>query len=169
MGQIVQLNVSDGGVPKRSVPEVRVEEQGLAGDRQATPIVHGGSDRAVVLFGREVIDRLRAEGHSIEAGSAGENVTVSGLDWAKVVPGVRLGLGEEVVLEITDFAAPCKKNAQWFEGGDFRQLDQREHPGQSRVCARVLRTGTLRPGDPVAAANAAGQPCHSASAAVRRG
>src|SRR5437899_862580 len=75
-----QINVSNGGVPKHPVPEARITVDGVAGDCQRSPKIHGGPDRAVCLFSLEVIEALRAEGHSIAPGSSGENLTLAGLD-----------------------------------------------------------------------------------------
>jgi hypothetical protein len=36
----------------------------------------------------ELIDQLRLEGHPIVPRSVGENVTISGLDWHSIRPGV---------------------------------------------------------------------------------
>ena len=149
MGRLESINVSRGGVPKRPVPEALVTESGVSGDRQADGRYHGGVDRAVTLFSRERIDLLRAEGHPIDVGTTGENLTVSGLDWDGLRPGARLRVGV-VDLEVTKFASPCEKIAGSFAGGDFARLSDRLHPGWSRLCARVLRGGPIRVGDAVA-------------------
>jgi len=143
-----QLSVSRGGVPKLPVPEAVVGPGGVSGDRQAHPKIHGGPDRALCLFSLEVIDRLRAEGHPVHPGSTGENVTLSGLPWEELRPGARLALGEEVVVEVTSFTAPCKQIRDSFRDGGFTRISQKLHPGESRVYARVLRGGRLRAGDP---------------------
>jgi MOSC domain-containing protein YiiM len=144
-----QISVSDGGVPKLPVPEARITVDGVAGDRQRNREVHGGVDQAVCLFSLEVIEALQAEGHSIKPGSSGENLTVAGLDWAQLTPGDRLRIGDAVVLEIVKYTAPCKYNTQWFTGGDFSRISQKKHPGWSRLYARVLAEGVVRPGDAV--------------------
>ena len=41
------------------------------------------------------------------------------------------------------------KNAAWFADGDFNRMNQKTHPGCSRVYARVLEEGQLRTGDTV--------------------
>jgi MOSC domain-containing protein YiiM len=148
MGRIESINVSHGGVPKQPVLEAKLTPEGVSGDRQNDRRFHGGPDRAVTLFSQERIDLLQAEGHSIVPGSAGENLTVSGLDWDALVPGTRLRVGE-AELEVTRYAAPCHKIAGSFVGGDFRRLSQEDHPGWSRLCARVLREGLVRPGDAI--------------------
>ena len=146
---ILQVSTSKGGVPKRPVPPegVQVGELGLEGDVQRNRLYHGGPDRAVCLYASERLDALAAEGHPIGPGSAGENVTTRGLDWDLVVPGAKLRLGADVLIEITDYAPPCKQNRQWFQDGDFSRLSQRLHPGWSRAYARVLKPGRVRAGD----------------------
>jgi MOSC domain-containing protein YiiM len=136
-------------VPKLPVPEARVTVDGIAGDRQRNREVHGGVNRAVCLFSLEVIEALQAEGHAIEPGSSGENLTIAGLDWAGLKPGDRLRIGDAVLLEIMSYTSPCKYNARWFAGGDFSRISQKIHPGWSRVYARVLGEGVVRPGDAV--------------------
>ena len=85
-------------------------------------------------------------------GAAGENVTVTGVDWNAVVPGTRWLIGDEVEIEITHFTAPCKKNSRWFADGDFSRMNQQLHPGRSRVYARVLTEGVIQPNDQFAPA-----------------
>ncbi|HLL77105.1 MAG TPA: MOSC domain-containing protein [Pyrinomonadaceae bacterium] len=149
VGRVSQMNLSDGGVPKLPVAEARVTKGGIVGDRQKHTVFHGGPERAVSLFSLEVIERLRAEGHPIEPGSTGENVTVAGLDWPLLAPGSRLALGDEVVLEITGFAAPCATIRASFAGGRFKRISQKVNPGESRLYARVLREGRITAGDHV--------------------
>lgn len=148
-GRIHQLNVSNGGVPKLAVDEATVWDRGLVGDRQGHPRIHGKPHQALCLLGLDVIERLRAEGHPIEPGSTGENVTVAGLDWALVVPGVRLRLGADVVAEVSGYTVPCRQIAGSFRRGDFSRLHADEHPGDSRVYAWVRAGGVVRVGDPV--------------------
>lgn len=148
-GRIVQINVSPGGVPKRPVEAAEVTASGVAGDAQRNLRYHGGSERAVCLFALETIRTLQAEGHPIEPGHIGENLTLEGIDWAAVTPGVRLLLGEDVLLEVTRYTSPCANIRASFTGGDYARVSQTRHPGASRVYARVVRTGTVRRGDPV--------------------
>ena len=148
-GTVHQLNVSGGGVPKRPVESAEVGFRGLAGDHQDDRVNHGRPFQAVCLYGLEVIEALQAEGHPIQAGSVGENVTVAGLDWASLRPGARLSLGDDLRIELSSYAIPCTKNARWFVDGDFRRMAQDRHPGWSRLYGTVVRPGTVRPGDAV--------------------
>ena len=147
-GRVAQLNVSDGGVPKVPVEVAEVGDRGLVGDRQAERKHHGRPLQALCLWSSEVIDSLRAEGHPIVPGAAGENVTISGIDWATVRPGTQLLIGD-VLAEVSAWAVPCTKNAQWFADGDFRRMAHDRHPGWSRAYAWVREPGTIRQGDPV--------------------
>ena len=148
-GRIVQISASRGGVPKLPLPAATVDDHGLTADAQGDRRHHGGPDRALCLFALEVIADLQAQGHSLAPGSTGENITTAGLDWRRIVPGGRLRLGPDVLIEITDYTAPCWKNAQWFSDGDFNRINHKVNPGRSRVYARVLQGGPIRPNDPV--------------------
>lgn len=148
-GRIAQINVSDGGVPKRPVPSSLVDRSGLTDDRQANRVHHGRPNQALSLWSAEVIAALAAEGHPISAGSAGENLTVAGLDWAALRPGQRLRIGDEVEAELSLPAVPCRNNAQWFADGDFRRIDHKRHPGRARWYAWVLRGGEVRVDDEI--------------------
>lgn len=148
-GRIFQLNTSAGGVPKLAVAEGLVNELGLAGDEHRFPDIHGGPDRALCLFSLERILELQAEGEPIFPGAVGENVTISGLDWAQLVPGVQLSLGDEVLLEVTSYTTPCNTISAYFVEGKFQRISQKVNPGWSRVYARVLKGGHLKVGQPV--------------------
>jgi MOSC domain-containing protein YiiM len=148
-GRIVQISVSNGGVPKTAVPQARITEEGVEGDRQRNLEYHGGPDRAVCLFSMERIRDLQGEGHGIVPGAVGENVTVEGIDWDAVLPNSRILLGEQVALEVTRYTSPCVNIKAAFADGNFARISQKRHAGWSRVYARVLVPGTVRAGDPV--------------------
>jgi MOSC domain-containing protein YiiM len=126
-----------------------VSRLGLEGDGQDDIKHHGGPDRAVCVYSLERIQSLQSEGHPIDVGTVGENITVEGIDWDLVVPGVRLQVGDEVVLEIDSFTDPCKTIKGSFIDGKFVRISQKLHPGWSRVYARVLSEGQIHFGDPV--------------------
>ena len=146
---LYQINASRGGLPKLPLAEVWVSTEGVRGDRHRNTALHGGPDRAICLFSLEVIHALQEEGHTIYPGAAGENFTLSGLEWVHLQPGDQLKLGEIVRLEIASFCEPCRRNAQWFQQGNFHRIAQEQHPGWSRLYARVLTEGQVRQGDPI--------------------
>jgi MOSC domain-containing protein YiiM len=148
-GRIVQISVSKGGVPKTAVERARITEEGVEGDRQGHPGIHGGPDRAVCVFSMERIRALQGEGHAIVPGAVGENVTVEGIDWDAVQPNSRLLLGDTVALEVTRYTSPCVNIQGAFADGNFARISQKRHGGWSRVYARVLVPGTVSAGDSV--------------------
>jgi MOSC domain-containing protein YiiM len=149
-GRIVQINVSPGGLPKRPVPRARVTPGGLEGDGHRSLTHHGGPDRALCLFSIEQIEALQAEGHGVEPGALGENLTLAGLDWPSVQPDDVFRLGEDVLVQITRFTSPCRNVRASFVDGAYSRVSQTRHPGWSRVYARVLVPGEIAAGDPVA-------------------
>lgn len=148
-GRILQVNVSPGGVPKTPVPEAAVGVLGLAGDAVNHPKIHGGPERAVCLFSQEIIDRLRSEGHPIQPGDVGENLTVEGLDWPELAVDMVLAVGETLRLQLSQRVEPCRTIAGAFEGGDFKRIKPSRVPDETRWYARVLTPGTVRPGDAI--------------------
>ncbi len=148
-GRIVQIGVSRGGVPKLPVSRAWVGPLGLHGDSQRNRRLHGGPRRALCLFSMDVIERLQVEGHPIAPGTAGENLTIAGLDFAALCPGDRLCIGGSVMIELTNYTAPCKNVAASFADGDPSRTSHKLHPGESRMYARVVQEGEIATGDPV--------------------
>ena len=149
-GRIVQIATAPGGgVPKRPVEQAEVTREGIVGNAVAHPRIHGGPDKALCLYSEERILALQREGHPIRPGSAGENVTIAGIDWAGLTPGVRLRLGQRLLVEIASYTTPCATIAGSFADGDSQRIAQKKHPGWSRLYARVLQPGTIRAGDAV--------------------
>ena len=144
-----------GGVYQFSVPrrdpitESGTNVPGAMGSANAVNFQPTGQGKAAitgdfVVTADEVnplIRALRAEGHSIDVGCLGENFTLTGVPWEKMVPGATLEVGE-VQIELTRHAAPCNNLRPYFVGGKFVRVAQKAHPGWSRLYARVLREGT---------------------------
>jgi MOSC domain-containing protein YiiM len=150
IARVVQVNVNpDGGVPKYPVSSAEVTVNGVTGDRQRDRRNHGGPSRAVSLYSHDLIQALQAEGHAITPGSAGENLTIEGLDWPALQVGDRLRIGRRLRIEITGYAAPCENIIDSFAGGKFIRISQKVNPGWSRLYARVLDEGTVHEGDAV--------------------
>ena len=149
IGTLVSINISGGGVPKRHVSGAEVSRLGLVGDAQNDTKHHGGTERAVCVYSLERIRSLQDEGHPIDVGTAGENLTVEGIEWDIVVPGVQLHVGSDVFLEVASFTNPCKTIRESFIDGKFVRIAQNLHPGWSRVYARVISEGQIHFGDPV--------------------
>ena len=86
-GLLHSINVSNGGVPKIARPAAAVRIRGVEADRQRDLRYHGGPTRAVCLYSLELIRALQDEGHRIDVGCIGENFTLTGVPWDKMVPG----------------------------------------------------------------------------------
>jgi len=147
-GILLSINTSDGGVPKLPRYQALVTAGGVEGDGQRDRRLHGGPDRAVCLYSFDRIRELQAEGHLISVGSSGENLTLMGVDWDRMIPGAHLTIGG-VQLLLTSFTQPCRNLTACFDGGRFGRVSQRTHPGWSRVYAQVERPGRVTMGDAV--------------------
>ena len=148
-GLVHSLNISSGGVPKRTVDSANIGKEGVEGDFNRFRDGRGGDpDRAVCIFSLERIEELKQEGHPIEVGSTGENLTIRGVSWDSLVEGARMEVGD-VVLELSEPCAPCSKIGGSFIGRRFDRVDQEQEFGWSRWLARVVREGRVSVGDSV--------------------
>jgi MOSC domain-containing protein YiiM/SAM-dependent methyltransferase len=149
-GIVASVNVNRGGVPKPPVDGTRILRGGLDGDGHLEPEpVHGGPDQAVCLYAQEAIERVRADGDVAFPGAYGENLTLLGIDWARLSAGDRVAFGEGeagALLELTKPAAPCQTIAHWFEERRIARISYKVHPEDARWYARVLREGPVTPG-----------------------
>ncbi len=139
---VIQINISNGGMPKQPVLHARVTKHGLEGDRQRNKKYHGGPNRAVCLFSHELYNWLRENGIDLAYGSVGENFTTQGLDLNTLKNGDRLKVGA-CTIEITDIRIPCS---------NLKQFDP-ELPkiivGRSGWVAKVIEEATVKPNDPI--------------------
>src|SRR3954462_897434 len=148
-GRVLQVNVSEGGIPKLPVAQAWVGRLGLAGDGHNDRTVHGGPHRAVCLYAMEAIQRLQGEGHPVGPGGVGENVTTTGIEWSTLPVGTRVRIGDQVLLELADTASPCATQRANFSDGRFSRISIELHPSDARMYARVLKEGAIRPNDPI--------------------
>jgi MOSC domain-containing protein YiiM/GNAT superfamily N-acetyltransferase len=148
-GRVLQVNVSRGGVPKTPVAQAWVGRLGVAGDGHRERTVHGGPHRAVCLFGIEAIERLQAEGHPVEPGAVGENLTTAGVEWSTLPVGTRARVGSRLLLELASSTTPCSTQKHNFSDGRFSRISIELHPTDSRMYARVLEEGPVAAGDAI--------------------
>jgi MOSC domain-containing protein YiiM len=115
-----------------------VEEFGLEGDR------HGGRPlRQVSILNVETVDELADKGMPVSPGVLGENITVEGVPVMQLADGARLRIGEQAEVEITGDRPACKELLQVHRDA------LKEMVGRTGKMARVVRGGTVRPGDAV--------------------
>jgi len=155
-GVILQVSISPGGIAKRAIPEAGVTAEGIVGDSWAHPEIHGGPNQALLLITSEGIDELVTQGFPLYAGALGENLTTRGINRRLLRPGQRFRAGE-VYLELTKRRAPCATLSVYGPGIQAAIFDAQVRDGDpssprwglSGFYARVLRGGTIRPGDPI--------------------
>lgn len=126
---------------------VQISKLGIAEDFIGSPRHHGGPDQALYIYGEADYRWWEKElGTSLEAGTFGENLTISDLESDKFNIGDILHMGE-VTLQVTAPRIPCGTFAsrmgveQWVK--KFRAA---ERPG---FYCRVLREGILSAGEAV--------------------
>lgn len=114
-----------------------IADFGLEGDRHA-----GRPLRQVSLLNAETVDELAQSGMPVEPGVLGENITVEGVAVMDLPDGVHLKIGE-AELEITGDRPACKELLTVHKNA-LKAL-----VGRTGKMARVVRGGTVRPGDPI--------------------
>ena len=150
-GVIHSVNVSEnGGVPKLPIRAAIIRFEGVEGDHNKFRTERKGGDpgRAVNLFSLERIEQLQREGHTIEVGSTGENLTIEGVDWDILEVGMMLKVGKAVI-ELSEPCVPCWKIGDSFTDQNFSRIDHDKEEGWSRWSARVVEEGSVSVGDSV--------------------
>ena len=142
-GILLQVNVSEGGMPKLPISRALVTLDGVAGDWQKNRKYHGGPDRAVCLFSEELYAWLRGQGVDLRNGDMGENFTTRGIDLMALHAGERMKVGSDCVIELTDVRAPCRSLKKW--DARFPGLIL----GRSGWLARVIVEGEVKSGDQI--------------------
>lgn len=143
-GAVAHLHASRG-LPKKEIDSADIGWRGVEGDVQRSRKHHGRPWQALCIWSTDAIDTLRAQGHPVDHGFAGENITVSGIPAAAFRPGAHFVAGD-VRGFLTSYAWPCSQNKAWFTNGDFMAMCH-ETTDVSRVYAMVTRTGHLSRGD----------------------
>ena len=154
-GTIVQVNVSQGGIPKRAIPLGELTPAGISGDAWRYRF-HGGPKQAVLLITIEGIQQLVAQGFPLSPGALGENLTTRGLDRRGLRFGQRLQVGDAII-ELTRMRQPCATLNVYGPGIQAVMYDARvakgepESPlwGLSGFYTSVVKPGTVRPGDTI--------------------
>ena len=139
-----------------------IEGLGVEGDAHAGTTVQHRSRvardpsrpnlRQVHLIHSELFDELASAGHAVRPGDLGENLTTTGVDLLSLPTGAVLHLGTEARVRVTGLRNPCFQIDD-FQPGLLARVVGRDHDGRvvrkSGVMAVVVRSGTVRVGDPV--------------------
>jgi MOSC domain-containing protein YiiM len=139
MARLVSVN---GNATKefRKLPQLEghlIEDFGLEGDRHA-----GRPLRQLSILNVETVTELKEKGMPVSPGVLGENITVEGLPVMQLTDGERLRIGD-VELEITGDRPACRELLEVHRDA------LKEMVGRTGKMARVVRGGTVRPGDPI--------------------
>ena len=107
MGKILAINISvKKGVPKTETPEAALlENHGIDGDAHAGPGI-----RQISLLASESIKKMRNIGLCF--GRFAENITTEGIVLNTLMPGERLLLCGETVIEITQIGKECHNECE---------------------------------------------------------
>jgi MOSC domain-containing protein YiiM len=157
--RVVQISISQGGVPKRTVPSAEVTRGGIVGDRWRHPQIHGGPYKAILLITAEGIEELSAQGFPVYPGALGENITTRGLDRRSLRLGQRYRMGE-VVIELSEIRVPCSTLNVYGKGIQAAMYDAQTRAGDpasprwglSGFYASVVREGVIHDGDAISLA-----------------
>jgi hypothetical protein len=109
--------------------------------------------RQVHLIHAELLDELRERGFDVDAGQMGENITTRAIDLLALPTGTRLHIGVSAVVEVSGLRHPCGQLNR-IQPGLMKAVLERDAAGKlirkAGVFAVALRSGDLRPGDPIA-------------------
>ncbi|GAA1388654.1 MOSC domain-containing protein [Luteococcus peritonei] len=142
------------GHHKQPVDQLVVFDPGPRGGEHASGVVgdyigdlehHGGDMKAVYAVGREELDAWSERlGSPLANGWMGENLTTAGVDLPSAVVGSRWEVGT-ALLQVSLARIPCRT----FQAVAGREgwIKEFTLAGGAGTYLRVLRGGTIRPGD----------------------
>ena len=126
------------GTPKKDVGQGELQvDWGLVGDAHAGPW-----HRQVSLLAWESIEKMRAKGLKVRAGSFAENITTEGLELYTLPIGTRMRIGTALA-EVTQIGKVCHDRcAIYYQAGDC--VMPREG-----IFVKILEPGEVKVGDTV--------------------
>ena len=128
------------GTRKEAVPEgILRKGHGLIGDAHADC----GTHRQVSLLAIESINKMQRLGFEVGSGDFAENLTTEGIDLVSLPIGTEIGIGDKVILEISQIGKECHSGC-----AIFRQTGKCIMPKEG-VFAKVIRGGVVRSGDTI--------------------
>jgi MOSC domain-containing protein YiiM len=140
MARLISVN-ANSSKEFRKLPQTEgrlIADFGLEGDRHA-----GRPLRQVSVLNFETVSELANKGMPVTPGVLGENITVEGLPVMQLQEGERLRIGTDVELEITGDRPACRELLEVHRDA------LKEMVGRTGKMARVVRGGSVRPGDPI--------------------
>jgi len=140
-GKVKAISVSKKkGVPKKNVKSISlIENFGLEGD------IHGGDwHRQVSLLAFESIEKMIEKGlTNLKPGVFAENITTEFIDIPNLQPGMRIKIGADTELEITQIGKECHTRCSiYYKAGDC--VMPREG-----IFAKVIKGGEIKIDDDI--------------------
>lgn len=157
MAVVVQINVKsrvagEHGLPKKPVSSAQVTKAGVEGDFNVYrhEELEDDPDSALLIMPLEMIRQLNSEGWPVQPGDMGENFTTSGIPYDNFAVGKVFDSGE-VRFQISRACDPCDNLLLLPYVGASRGPQFLKATLHRRGWyARVLKEGTVRPGDEIA-------------------
>lgn len=140
MGKILAVCISKKkGEKKVVIPFGNlIVDFGIEGD------VHGGNwHRQISLLAKESVDKMRAEGFTLNDGDFAENLVTEGLDLVNNEIGTRFLIGSEVEVELTQIGKKC------HTGCSITQQTGKCIMPKEGIFVKVIKPGIVQAGDDI--------------------
>lgn len=132
------------GAHKHPVESITVTDDGADGDEQGNLKVHGGPDKALLLYNQSDYDGWSHDGYQFGPGNFFENITVEGIDTPDIHVADTLQIGE-VTAQVSQIRRPCTTLSYRWSMKELPILVQ--NTGRSGFYVRILKPGVIRVGD----------------------
>jgi len=139
MMKIVAVCISNKkGCKKKAVAEgILKRGYGIVGDAHA----NNDSHRQVSLLAISSIEKMRKMGAEVGPGDFAENLTIEGIELFTLPVGTRLGIGDDIILEMTQIGKECHDHC-----AIFKQVGTCVMPTEG-VFTKVIKGGVVKVGD----------------------
>jgi MOSC domain-containing protein YiiM len=139
MMKIVAVCISnEKGCKKKAVAEgILKRGYGIIGDAHA----NNDSHRQVSLLAISSIEKMRKMGAEVGPGDFAENLTIEGIELFTLPVGTRLGIGDDIILEMTQIGKECHDHC-----AIFKQVGTCVMPTEG-VFTKVIKGGVVKVGD----------------------
>ena len=137
---VVSVNTSPGGIPKLPRDRCLVTIAGLEGDGHNHE-KHRSPLQAVSLIDEEILEAMQDEGHDLQPGMLGENLTLRGAAIQLLGLGDRLRFSSGLEIEITKVRPPC------YVLDELDPILKKIMWNRIGMYARVLHEGEVASGD----------------------
>jgi len=137
-GIIKAISISKArGEKKTNVDSAKVKAGfGIIGDAHA-----GMEKRQVSLLAEESIQKMKEKGLNVGPGDFAENITTGGIDLLALTIGIKLKIGKDALLEISQIGKLCHTRCNiYYQAGDCVMPKE-------GIFARVIKDGTIKQGD----------------------